>query len=376
MVFVIRLPEEVRKTLQRVVNELRNREGVCGIGLFGSWSRGDAEISSDVDLLILSKQDFDHEYVERIEKNGLLIDLNLVPKSRILGMIPAEMDQKLYEMQILYDRDWSLTNAKLVMTKSYRSIERIDLRTEAHIVDSDIYLSRATSALSREDDRSAYLFACMSMEKILRILVEALSEPFSNSHAIERYEDSAARLGMQVLFEEYVQTAMLCDIDAANAKNRLRLFKKIWDEIGATVKNNLKELNQSHFLVRTRLNYYLNPAFLEGAVLRSNFLIDSVRVAEAVHYMSLILLQIIEGYIWFWSSVSRSRTDSAILVRSLETLEEKNPGNFGRTMEFLNLCDIGKLDVVDAIEKARRMNVHIRRDRRILIKKAYSGDFS
>lgn len=52
---MIALPEKLRKTLERIVRDLRVREDVYGIGLFGSWSRGDATASSDVDLFILDK---------------------------------------------------------------------------------------------------------------------------------------------------------------------------------------------------------------------------------------------------------------------------------------------------------------------------------
>jgi len=52
---VITFPEKVRRTLERVVKEMRVKENVYGIGLFGSWSRGDFASSSDVDLLILDK---------------------------------------------------------------------------------------------------------------------------------------------------------------------------------------------------------------------------------------------------------------------------------------------------------------------------------
>ena len=188
------LPEKIRRTLERLVADMRTKEDIYGIGLFGSWSRSDAATSSDVDLLILDKSDFSTEYVERKALNGLLVDFDHVPKRWISGLIPPEMDQKLYEMQILYDRDWSLHNTKILMTKSYVSPERVDIRTESHVVNSDIYLSRATSAFSREDFRSAYLFATVALENTLKILVEIALEPFSNSRFVEKLEVSAASL--------------------------------------------------------------------------------------------------------------------------------------------------------------------------------------
>ena len=263
MVYLTGLPEKVRRTLEKVVAEMRVTENVYGIGLFGSWSRGDATTSSDVDLLILDKGNFNYEYVERIEIGGLLIDLDHVPKRWIHGLIPPEIDQKLYEMQILYDRDWSLNNTKLLMVKSYGSPERVDNRTETHVIESDIYLSRATSAFSREDFRSAYLFVTVALENILKVLVEIALEPFSNSRFVEKFEVSAEKMGMRDMFNEYLEITGLNKTDNVTAKDKLKLFKVIWDEMKATTEQNLQTLESSHFKVKTKLNYYLNPAFLQ-----------------------------------------------------------------------------------------------------------------
>jgi len=365
---VITLPEKIRRTLEKIVREMRVKENVYGIGLFGSWSRGDATASSDVDLFILDKDNFNHEYVERIETGGLFIDLDHVPKQWIHGPIPPEIDQKLYEMQILYDRDWSTTNTKLLMAKSYGSPERVDIRTEAHVIESDIYLSRATSAFSRGDFRSAHLFATIALENILKVLVEIALEPFSNSGFIEKLEDSATKLGMRDLFSEYLGMARLNKADDASAKDKLRLFKMVWDEMRGTVNRNLQALESSHFKVKTKLNYYLNPAFLQGALLRTNSLVDSGKVVESSHYLSNILLDIVENYVWLKSSIDKVKVDYTTLIRSLESLEEKNPKNYEQIVSFLDLSDTGKTDAMNTIEKTRKTMLKIRRERKVLIK--------
>ena len=272
---VITLPEKVRRTLEKVVKEMRVKENVYGIGLFGSRSRGDAVSSSGVDLLILDRDKFSDEYVERIEAGGLLVDLDHVPKQWIYGPIPPEADQKLYEMQILYDRDWSLTNTKLLMAKSYGSPERIDIRTEAHVVESDIYLSRATSAFSREDFQSAHLFAIAALESILMVLIEVALEPFSSSRFLEKLDTSTQKFSVQSLFGEYLKTSGLDRADEASVKEKVRLFKTIWDEMSVAARRSSQALESAHFRVRMKLGYYLNPAFLSGAVMRTGSLIDS-----------------------------------------------------------------------------------------------------
>jgi predicted nucleotidyltransferase len=368
VVYLAGLPEKVRRTLEKVVAEMRVTENVYGIGLFGSWSRGDATTSSDVDLLILDKGNFNYEYVERIEIGGLLIDLDHVQKRWIHGLIPPEIDQKLYEMQILYDRDWSLNNTKLLMVKSYGSPERVDIRTETHVIESDIYLSRATSAFSREDFRSAYLFATVALENILKVLVEIALEPFSNSRFLEKFEVSAAKMGMRNMFNEYLEITGLNKTDNVIAKDKLKLFKVIWDEMKATTEQNLQALESSHFKVKTKLNYYLNPAFLQGVVMRTNALIDSGKVIEASHYLNSIFLDIVENYVWLKSSIEKVKVDYTTLMRSLESLEEKNPKNYNYILKFLNLSEVDKLNAAKAIEKTREIMLKIRKERKVLIK--------
>jgi len=365
---MIKLPEKIRRTLEKNVKKMRVKENIYGIGLFGSWSRSDATKSSDIDLFILDKNNFNHEYVERIVTGGLFIDLDHVPKRWIHGPIPPEIDQKLYEMQILYDRDWSLTNTKLLMAKSYSSPERVNIRTEAHIIESDIYLSRATSAFSREDFRSAQLFATVALENILKIPIEIALEPFSNSRFMEKLKDSATKLGMQDLFNKYVEITELNKADNTSVKDKLKLFKIIWDETNATTKQNLQALEASHFKVKTKLKYCLNPAFLQGTVMRTKSLIDSEKIIEASHYLNNILLNLIENYIWLKSSINQVKIDYTTLTRSLQSLEEKNPENYKHIIKFLNLSDTDKTNAANTIKKTRELILKIRKERKVLIK--------
>ena len=63
---MVQLPDRVRSILEKIVRRLSRRETVSGVGLFGSWSRGEAVMSSDVDLLIVDNEDFDYEFVESL----------------------------------------------------------------------------------------------------------------------------------------------------------------------------------------------------------------------------------------------------------------------------------------------------------------------
>ena len=44
--------EKILKILKTNLPYLNERYGVCKIGLFGSYSRGEAKVGSDIDLLV------------------------------------------------------------------------------------------------------------------------------------------------------------------------------------------------------------------------------------------------------------------------------------------------------------------------------------
>ena len=371
---LISFPEKLRKTLERLVNSLKTKENVYGIGLFGSWSRGEAETSSDVDLFILDKSNISRKYVERVVAGGFLVDLDYVPKTWLEGPIPPEIDQKLYEMQVLYDRDWSLANTKLLVARVYGSAERVDIRTEVHVIDSDVYLSRATSALAREDFRSAQLFAVMALESILKVPAEVALLPFSNSHFVERLEASLAKVGFSELFKEYLEISSLGKADKSLVKEKLELFKAVWHEINFATNQSSQAFASAHFVIRKRLSYYLNPAFLQGALSRAGALADSGKAWETSHYLKAILVDIVEGYVWLKALTGRSRLDYARLMHALERLERKNPKNYENIVEFLDLGDVNKANVEKTVVRVRETILRVRRERKVLIKNHIIGD--
>jgi predicted nucleotidyltransferase len=365
---VITLPEKLRKTLEKIVKTLAAKQNVYGVGLFGSWSRGEAADSSDVDLLLLDNNDFTYEYVERVGLGGFLLDLDHVPRRWIQGPIPPEIDQKLYEVQILYDRDWSLTNTKLLMAKSYASPDRVDIRTEAHVVDSDIYLSRATSALSRQDFRSAHLFATEALENILKVLIEIALQPITNSRFLKIAENSTGELGMSNLFDEYVEMTSLSRVNCTDARERLRLFEAVWNDIDSVARQNSKMLEATHFKVRTRLNYYLNPMFLQGVTKRTNEMIDAENLNEACHYLRTILLDIVENYAGLKSSIDKVKTDYSTLMNSLENMEKGNLTNYTNIATLLGLTTADRTTATEETNRTREAMIKVRRDRKLLIK--------
>jgi predicted nucleotidyltransferase len=371
---MVQLSEKMRRTLERLLNGLQRGVNVCGVGLFGSWSRGDAVASSDVDLFILDGRDLGYEYVERLDVGGMLVDLDFVPRKWFRVQMLPELDQKLYEMQILYDRDWLFTNARLSMAKSYGSPERVSIRTEDHLLRSDIYLSRAASALSRGDPVSAYVFTIASLDCTLRILAEIAMEPFSNSHFIERMRRAATALQMSETFQEYAEICRLNKITESGMRAKVRLFSAAWEEIKVAAGKSLRNVPSPHFRLRANLNYYLNPAFLLGVITRTNALLDSEDSVEASHYLNSIFSEIVENYLWLRMADGNAEADYTIPTVSLKSLEAKNFRSHGHVIEFLSLASVGITEVADAIAKAHEIELDVRRNRKALIKKRSGAD--
>ncbi len=366
---MVHLSEKVRGALEKLVRKLSAQETVSGIGLFGSWSRGDAVPSSDVDLLIVNGRVFNYEYVERLETDGLLIDLDYVPKKWIKGSMPPEMDQKIYEMLILYDRDWSLTDTKNWVSKAYATPERLDIRTEAYVIESDLYLSRATSALARGDFQSACVFASMGTEAILKILIDINLMPISNSHFIRVLEEAAKRSGMPELFVGYLTLARLQSIDRIEAERKLNLFKEIWKEITSFMDDHASTLDSLHFKTKTRLKYYGKPAFLEGLVARSRAIVNIEVFNEAAHYVLRALIEMLENYAWLVSAEKGVKLNYTTLFHSLMEMEKPPMRVYEAAVEAFNVADADRQETEKAIKFAKETNLKLRQQRKELIKK-------
>jgi hypothetical protein len=185
---------------------------------------------------------------------------------------------------------------------------------------------------------------------------------------METAEKSAAKLGMRCLFDGYGQMTGFSRVDSTQAKDGLRLFKTIWDDIDVAAKQNPQTLESTHFRVRTRLNYYLNAAFLQGVVKRATAIIEAERTIEASHYLTSLLLDIVENYTWLKSSIYKVKIDYTTLMRSLEGLEEKDSPNCKNITTFLGLDKIDKAAAAKEIHETRELMLRARRDRKLLIK--------
>lgn len=364
---MIRLPEKIRNPLDKLVKNLKTRETISSISLFGSWSRGDADPSSDVDLLIVDNQTFDNEYAERIEQNGTLIDLSYIPQKWITGIVPPEIDQKIYEAYILYDKEWTIANTKEHMMNSYYSPERLKIRAENYLVDADIYISRAASAQARGDNESAQAFATLSTFTILKTIIEAMKLPVTNTHYLKTLKTATERLNAAALFANYLQVTKLDRLTTGQVAEKLSSFKAVWEEISSFTKTNPQLLNSMHFKIRTKLNYYTTLPFLQGTILRSQTLQSDDSPQETANYLFTILMDILENYAWLKAAEQNVRLDYTTLFRSLNGLRQNPSTIYRNAIRTLSLENIDENEAQKTVTEAKNIIFEVRQKEKLFL---------
>ena len=357
----MKLPEKIRRPLEKTVKNLQKQENISSISLFGSWSRGDADpASSDADLLIVENQPFECEYTERIEQNGTLIDLDHIPITWITEAAPPEIDQKIHESYILYDREWKLANTKEHMMNAYYTPERYKIRTENYLLDADIYLSRATSAHARGDQESAQLFATLSAHAILKIAIEATKLPVSSSRYLEALKTVSRQLGEDSLLQDYLALVQLENLSLAQVEQRLCSFKQVWDEMSAFARVKAFLLDSAHVRVRTKLKYYVSPGFLQGVVLRSQALLNVSSHQEAVHYLLVTVADMLENYAWLKSAEQNTRLDYTTLLRFLRGQKQSPSVMYRNAIGVLGVENVDEKTVEKSVAAAKQLVLDVR----------------
>jgi len=363
-----RLPENIRGILSSLIEDFKSRESVISVGLFGSWSRGDATSSSDVDLLVVDGRNLDYEYVERAEIDGVFLDLNYIPEKWVLRDFPPEIDQKIYEAEILHDPNGTLERAKNTMMKIMWLPERVEIRTGDYLVKADTLLSRGLSAYGRERYQSAKLNAMLALETIMKILIEVNKIPLSNSHYMRALEASMKKMDLNKLYQEYLGIAGLSKVKRKDAERIFKSFVEVWSGVVDIVEANSSAIKTLHQEIINNLNFYCKPSFLRGIIVRVRSLLEEGSFVEAAHYMLRSSVDMLENYAWFLASMEGTQFDYTDLVGRLKNSEissSRVPEN--ALDEVLMVKDVSLQDANLSLEKARDIILNIRQRRKELI---------
>lgn len=358
-----RLPENSRGIVERLLEDLKSRDSVVGVGLFGSWSRGDASLSSDVDLLIVDGRDLSYEYAERVELEDVFIDLDYVPSKCVLRQIPPEIDQKLFEAQVLFDRSGKFAVAKSLMAKNYYSIERAEMRIADYVMQADTYLSRVVAALNRSDFQSAKVSAAFSLASVMRIFLEVSRKPYSNSRYLRMLESATIRLGNNEFYEDYIDMAGLSRLNRQEADGVLSSVSDMWQNVVDFVEDNAKKVESVHAKVKSDLNYYCRSSFLKGMQSRASTLIGDSLYEEAAHYLFRASISMLENYVWLLSTLEGERFDFTYLFRRLKSSSLSNPDIYQRLVDAFDLGEVAQSEAEAAFKKAKDIILDVRQKR-------------
>lgn len=359
------LPERLSGVLGGLLDDLKAREVILGFGLFGSWSRGDASPTSDVDLLVVEGRDYDYDYIERIEVDGCLLDLNYISRYWITKM-PPEIDQKVYELQVLFDRDGSLTKAKNLISRVYWKPERIELRTESHLFEADSYLSRARQALNRGDYRSAKVNAIRSFWALVKILMEAGRKLILSSSFIRNLEPACRSLDMYALYKSYVDVAGFEKLSKSDVKLMFDSLLSVWGGIIKFITSISPLPKDVHPKLGAKLNYYGREPFLKGLRARVNGILED-SPTEAANYIVHTLIDALESYVYIASTIEGVRFDYATILKHLSELKRSPSDVYYGAIKALRVEDVSSREAENALKAVADAALTIRQKRRELI---------
>jgi predicted nucleotidyltransferase len=369
-----KLPEKIRRILPKISKELHARKNVSSMGLYGSWSRGDAAPSSDLDILVVDKSDPDLEYIERVEMDTIPIDLNFVPKKWLVERLPPFLDQKLYETNVFFDSDWSLTVAKNWIQRLHRNKGRIEIRTDALLLDSETYISRVISALSRKDYESASLFIPLSLEPVAKILLDILGLPYSNSRLVRNFHLATNIIKKPSLFSSFLRLSNLPPQDRENCLKILDLLEKSQGILYGSVQENPETLKTIHASVKNSIKYHINPLFISGVKTRVKGLIEAGELEEAVLYTKRIMISIFEDYGVLIAGKEGTKIDYTVLTRHLKGIGEYDTPMYEIARETFDLANaVPELinenlefarDIIKSFSKEKNLLIDVYRDRR------------
>ena len=362
-----RLPSDIRGVLGSLVEDLRAREEISGIGLFGSRSRGDAVPGSDVDLLVVDRSDFDYEYVQRAQVDNLFLDLNHMPEKWIREGVPPEIDQKLYEAQVLYDRSGTLERGKDLISNIYLKPERVEIRTGNYLVEADTYLSRGLSAYNKDDFQSAKVNGLIGLDAIMKILVEVSRLPISNSHFVRAVESSTKRVGVGRLYSEYVHIAGWSEVSRQRCESMLDSVLAMWKVASVFVEDNSQKVETLHVRVMKDLRYYGKDSFMRGLAARASSLINDGLFGEAAHYVFRTSVSMLENCLWLVSALEGTRLDYTALLQHLRESKALPNEIYQRAVEALGIKEVSGREAEESLRRTREIILGVRKKRKELI---------
>jgi predicted nucleotidyltransferase len=363
---VVIFPREIRSTIDRFVEDLVNQSTVMSAGLFGSWARYEASASSDLDMLVVDSSDMDFEFHELVEYEGLLMDVNRVPWRWVGEMVVPEMDHRLHEVLILHDPSGLLKRARGFVEGRYRTKGRVEVRTEGYLTNADMFLSRASSAMTRKDLETASLFADMSLEAVVEVLMDVAGLPITRGAFMWNLRRACERLEMMEVYKKVISLARLSGLEKGRVAVSLNRFEGVWRQMSAYIEDNGDVVEGMHDRLRRDIGYLTDPALLRCILARTGEMLERYNFVEAAMYMRGWLLPLLEDYAWVISAKRGDKFDHTSLFKTIKEHEGAEE-ICGGAAEVFDLRDLGRDGVRLAMDGVRSVIADVRMARRGLI---------
>lgn len=363
---VVEFPKALRSTFDRFIEDLTKQATVSSIGLFGSWSRYDASPTSDFDVLVIDRRTFDYEFHERVDYDGVTMDITRIPIRWVSGVVNPNVDHMLHETIVLYDPSGLLKRARDWVDANYRTRGRIEVRTEEYLTNSDTYLSRASAALARDDFETASLFSDMSLKPIGHVIMEIADLPITRSAFVWNLRRACEKIDMIGTYKVIINNARLAGLEKADVLSCLEIFEGLWRRISRYMADNRDVIEGLHDRLRDEISYLTDPTMLKGLLTRVRRMIFESNFIEASNYMRDWLLPLIESYAWLISAKQDSKLEYTSLFKTIK-LYEGSAGIFESAADIFNVKNIEEKAVKNEIESARSVITYTRKKRREMI---------
>lgn len=389
---------KINSLLEEFIGDLTKQEAISAVGLYGSWGRYEASPQSDVDLLVVDKRSFDYRSSELLEHKGFFIDISRIPRRWIEVNVNPEVDHMIYESLILHDPEGVLKRAKRWIAENYRTPGRVDIRTEHNLILSDSYLSRATSAMLRRDWETAAVYAAVSMEPGVEVLMDVASIPVTEIAFVWNLRRACERLELPGLYKSYLSAARLLGeevsvevkslirrifreilgrpisetkirpLDADDISSDIKAFEESWGHISSFMKENRRVLERTHRRLRGDIFYRTMSPYPRIVLTRTKRMMEEKNYIEAAHYLRVCYLKLLEEFSEISSRIQGRKFDYPSLFRSLRGTKGAEE-IYRNAVEIFSLKDLGEEGAKKSIESARDVISFIRRSRKDLIAK-------
>ena len=295
------LPEGMGDAFKEFMDDLTKQGIVASVGLYGSWCRGVATPSSDVDLLVLDMRNLEYEYGEFVDYEGLRMDVRRVPVGWVDRVVNPTIDHEVMESTTLYDPQNILMRGKEWLSNVYWRPSRIRIRAEEELSGLNRYVSRASSSVEYEDLESAVMYVRLSVEAVARAVCELARMPPWNTSLISRFYRSCYELGVEKLYDVCMELAALKDVNRRRANEALKLFREAWELFSGYVEENRETVESMDRRVRAAVEYASSSCFGEGSALRAGEMIQVEEYEEAVYYLMRNTAKVVEAHAWIAS---------------------------------------------------------------------------